>query len=415
MPGNGSAFLKPMRYVLLCLIVAIPLLSNGVGQEEPYWSEAELKVIASLSLAALRDLRPDQSNAVGDNADAAALGKALFSDTRLSANGEVACASCHQAELQFQDGLRVGHGVGDGNRRTMPIAGTAYFPFFFWDGRKDSQWSQALGPMENPVEHGADRTMIVRLVTANYAAEYEALFGAVPALDGFPEHAAPAGSPDAVAAWDLLTDEQRQTINRAYSNIGKAIAAFERTIPPPATRFDDYAAALAANDEALANRIFTTQERNGLKLFVSPSSGPCVSCHSGPQFTDAQFYNVGLAGMTAEADSGRSTSVKVLKDDPFNCLGEFSDAPASACQQLRYMRRQGNDLVAAFKSPSLRGVAQRPPYLHNGSFATLHDVLLHYNEAPAAVYGMTKLTPMKMTEAQLGELEAFLHTLDVLP
>ena len=118
---------------------------------EPGWSAAEAKLIASLSLSALPPLPSDPSNAVGDDPAAAALGRALFFDTRLSGNGKVSCASCHLPERQFQDGTPLATGMGQTNRRTMPIAGTAYSPWLFWDGRKDSQWSQALGPLESLV------------------------------------------------------------------------------------------------------------------------------------------------------------------------------------------------------------------------------------------------------------------------
>ncbi len=316
-------------------------------------------------------------------------------------------------ERQFQDGLRVGHGIADGTRRTMPLAGTAYHPFFFWDGRKDSQWSQALGPLENPVEHGADRTMLVQLIAAHYRTDYVAVFGNLPNLGTLPPHAAPAGSAESVAAWETLTAEQQRDINRAFSNIGKAIAAFERTIPLPSTRFDEFAAALVAGDQSTADKLLTEQERNGLKLFLT--QGDCVRCHGRTQFSDMQFHNIALPGNSEATDSGRKTAVFALRDDPFNCLGEFSDAKEPRnCLEIKLMRVDMPDQVGAFKSPSLRGVAQRPPYMHNGQFATLHDVLVHYNNAPKAEYGTSKLTnPRKLTDQQLDELEAFLRTLNV--
>src|SRR5690606_15553813 len=107
----------------------------------------------SLSIKSLPPLPPDPSNRYGDDPRAAALGHQLFFDTRLSANGKVSCATCHDPGRDFQDGLPLAVGVGTNTRRTMPIAGTAYSPWMFWDGRKDSQWSQALGPLESPVEH----------------------------------------------------------------------------------------------------------------------------------------------------------------------------------------------------------------------------------------------------------------------
>ena len=122
----------------------------------PGWTESELTLVRSLSLEALPPLPADLSNRVADDPRAAELGRALFSDARLSANGEVACATCHLPERQFQDDLPLGRGVGTTARRTMPIAGAAYAPFLFWDGRKDSLWAQALGPLESAVEHGGE-------------------------------------------------------------------------------------------------------------------------------------------------------------------------------------------------------------------------------------------------------------------
>jgi cytochrome c peroxidase len=102
-----------------------------------------------------------------------------------------------------------------------------------------------------------------------------------------------------------------------------------------------------------------------------------------------------------------------LKDDPFNCLGAFSDAKPSACAELKFMETASPDLIGAFRSPSLRGVAQRAPFTHAGQFATLQGVLDHYNGAPAAVFGKSELKPLGLSEKQLSDLEAFLRTLDV--
>ena len=99
----------------------------------------------------------DPSNRVSRNASAVDLGKRLFFDTRLSSTSKVSCATCHLPEREFQDGTPLASGVGTTNRRTMPIIAAAYSPFLFWDGRKDSLWSQALGPLESPVEHGGTR------------------------------------------------------------------------------------------------------------------------------------------------------------------------------------------------------------------------------------------------------------------
>lgn len=389
---------------------AVVSLAVGAAALDADWSAEELKQISALSLASLPALSADPSNRVADNPAAAALGEALFFDSRLSANGAVSCASCHKPGRQFQDDLRLGRGMGEGGRRTMPIAGSAYAPFLFWDGRKDSQWSQALGPLENPAEHGADRTMVVRLVAGAYRAQYEGLFGALPDLVGLPEHAMPNGAEATVAAWQGMTPEQRDGIDLAYANVGKAIAAFERTVVPPPTRFDAFASALSAGDRRLADGIFNAREREGLKLFLG--AGNCVRCHNGPLFTDGAFHNIGLPGEDPVRDRGRRAAVAQLQADPFNCLGRFSDAQASACTELKFMETTSPDLVGAFRSPSLRGVGQRPPFMHAGQFATLRDLLGHYNRAPAAGIGSSELEPLDLPERELEALEAFLRTLD---
>ncbi|MEC9343220.1 MAG: cytochrome-c peroxidase, partial [Pseudomonadota bacterium] len=107
-------------------------------------SGAELEAARNFSLAALQPEPEDPSNRVADLPAAVALGRELFFDTRLSANSAIACASCHRPGDQFQDGLPLALALGRNFRRTMPIAGSQGGPWFFWDGRKDSQWSQAL-------------------------------------------------------------------------------------------------------------------------------------------------------------------------------------------------------------------------------------------------------------------------------
>ena len=416
--AGGKALLKLSvevglrRVATVGMVLALFLVTGTGATDQALWSAKELLGIRTLSISNLPRVPLDPSNAVADDPGAAALGKAFFFDSSFSANGAVSCASCHMPDRQFQDDRPVGLGIAEGDRRTMPLAGTAFHPFLFWDGRKDSLWSQALGPLENPVEHGADRTMVAKLIAANYRAEYEALFGEVPDLGELPAHAAPAGTPEAVAAWSTLTSDQRRSVNLVFANLGKAIEAFERTIPVPRTRFDDYAAALAAKDMATASDILTETERNGLRLFLG--KGGCLQCHLGPQFTDMRFHNIALPDTNAINDSGRSSAAHILKDDPFNCLGEFSDAKLPyQCQPLRTMEIDLPEQVGAFTSPSLRGVAQRPPYMHNGRFATLHDVLVHYSNPPQATFSKSELRPRNLTPQELVELEAFLLTLNV--
>jgi cytochrome c peroxidase len=405
--------LTTQNLVALVLVAFLTVPSVVRATHQHTWGDSALYEIDKLSLANLPALPRDATNRVANDPKAAALGKAIFFDARFSSNGAVSCAFCHKPELQFQDGRRLGLGISEGAFRTMPLIGTAYQPLLFWNGRADSQWSQALGPLENKLEHGGDRTMVARLVVTHYRAEYQAVFGSLPDLAHIPQHASPLGNLEAAASWKSLTPEQQHAINQAFANVGKAIAAFERTIPVPSTRFDDFAAALKARDFARADTIFSASEQNGLRLFVSKAN--CTaSCHTGPLLTDMRFHNIGLPGAGAATDAGHSDGTAMLRNDPFNCLGEFSDsAPPKTCMENKLIRYDQPQNRGAFKAPSLRGVAQRAPYMHDGRFKTLREVLQHYNQAPKATNGTSKLIPLSLSEQQLADLEAFLLTLNV--
>ena len=372
----------------------------------PDWTVEEQSLIASLSLAELGAVPPDPSNRVADDPRAIDLGRTIFSDTRFSADETVSCASCHLPDRQFQDDLPLGRGVGTTARRTMPIAGMAYSPFLFWDGRKDSLWSQALGPMESPVEHGGDRTQYAHLVAKAYRAPYEALFGALPKLDHLPRRAGPiADHPEVAAAWQAMSEQDRHAVSEVFANIGKSIAAFERTIQPVPTRFDAYVAALPSGT---AGDILADDEVAGLRLFIG--KGECVNCHNGPLLSDSHFHNTGIAA----ADVGRAAGAVLVRDDPFNCLGEFSDAAPEDCAELQFMAVGGPDEPGAFKTPSLRGAATRAPYMHAGQIATLDGVLRHYQTAPEAQVGHSELRPLHMSDIELRQIAAFLATLEPL-
>lgn len=373
-------------------------------------TDEEKKQVLSLSLAALKPLPANPGNKYADDPLAADFGKALFFDTDFSGNGAVACATCHKAESAFQDGLPRAKGVGTTDRRTMPLAGAAYSPWQFWDGRKDSLWSQALGPMEDAREHGGTRTLYAHLVARKFRDRYEAIFGPLPDLTGLPESAGPNGTEAERSAWAALDEGRRDAISRVYANLGKAIAAFERTIPPAETRFDRFAKAVADGRAPEGDAAFSDLEIEGLKLFVG--SANCIQCHNGPRFTDDHFHNTGVPQAAGVAeDHGRAQAVPQLVADPFNCEGPYSDA-AGKCDELRFMIREGEELERAFKTPSLRGVASRAPYMHSGQIATLEDVVAHYSAAPAAPSGHSEIEPIVLTDRGRAALVAFLKTLE---
>lgn len=398
------------RFPLLLLLPALYLSFMLAACSGGEWSEAEIDVLESMWIGSLEPLPPDPSNAVADDPRAVALGHRLFFDTRFSINGQVSCGACHLPEAGFQDGLALGRGVGVTTRRTMPVAGTAYSPWLFWDGRKDSQWSQALAPLESAVEHGGDRTFYAHLVAEHYREEYEALFGPLPDLSGYPEHAGPVQNAQWAAAWEAMAPEQQATISGIFANMGKAIAAYERQLQFGPSPFDTYVAALLAQDEAQAAAILTADEVAGLRLFIGDAH--CTDCHSGPLLTNNDFHNTGVpAASGLPEDLGRAQGVLQVVEDEFNCLGPYSDATSQQCTELRFLKTEGHELERQFKPPSLRNVAERAPFMHAGQFATLEAVVAHYNAAPAAPRGHSELEPLGLSDRELAQLVAFLQTL----
>ena len=356
---------------------------------QPDWTDHELRLMDSLWIANLPPLPADPSNAVADDPRAARLGHRLFFDPRLSANGEFACASCHQPDLGFTDGRFTGQALGKSGRNTPSIVGTAYSPWLYWDGRKDSQWSQALSPLEDPSEQGSNRVSLARLVSGDpeYRRSYTSLFGALPDLSDhsrFPGAAGPiAGSP-LTAAWDAMNAADRHAVTRVFVNVGKAIAAYERLLMPGHSRFDRYVEAVSGGNESLARTILTADEATGLRLFIGKAR--CTECHNGPLFTNNEFHNTGIMSVPGETpDRGRIDGIRQVRTDPFNCLGAYSDDPLKDCAELRFART-GAEVVGALRTPSLRNLAVTAPYSHKGQTPTIEANTAALRSRPAGSY-----------------------------
>lgn len=401
---------KPYLPVVLLLGGYFLFLGACTSVLPTRWSDEELARLKNLWIGSLPPLPQDPSNQYADTLAAATLGQKLFFDTRFSSNGKVACATCHLPEKQFQDGIPLANGVGTTTRRTMTIAGTAYSPWLFWDGRKDSQWAQALGPLENPVEHGGNRTFYAHLIAEFYAEEYTALFGPLPDLSQLPRNAGPIAGSEAGENWEAMSADDREAVTRIYVNIGKSIAAYERRLNPGESRFDEYVQAVLNNDPA-ADDILTPDELAGLKLFIGEAN--CTNCHNGPLFTNNDFHNTGIPAVAGlPEDTGRSSGAQQVLADEFNCLSAYSDARPDQCSELNFLVIDEHQQERQYKPPSLRNVAGRGPFMHAGQFATLEDVLNHYNTAPEAPGGHSELEPLNLTEKQIAQIIGFLKTLD---
>lgn len=246
-------------FCFLALMVVVILVGCG----KPDFSDAEKKTIASLALSRLPPLKPDTTNRFADVPAAAALGSTLFFDLGMSRDGTVSCSTCHKIDRQFQDDLPQAVGVGHTNRRTMPLAGVARDPWFFWDGRRDSLWAQALTPLENPLEQAGNRAAYAHYIKARFGERYERIFGPLPDFSGMPLNASPLGNDAEKAAWNAMSGAQRDAINGVFANIGKAIAAFERSIEPAPTRFDRFALDLATGAEPKGDAVFPRRRSLG--------------------------------------------------------------------------------------------------------------------------------------------------------
>lgn len=382
------------------------------------WSAGERQLLASLFFAPTIRPPSSPSNRVADNPDAAHFGKLLFFDQRLSTDGTMSCASCHQPDRYFTDGKPRGVGVRRAGRNTPTVVGAAYLSWLYWDGRRDSLWSQALVPFEAADEMGSSRLAVIRIVGSDedYRPLYESLFGEFPddvLSADLPLHAGPLGDTETRAAWQRIDSGLAQQINTVYTNIGKAIAAYERALSVPLSRFDRYVSAVLAGDRE-ADTLFDSDESAGLELFLDAERTHCLRCHNGPWFTNGGFHNIGTGRFAGpELDFGRVFGLRSVIMDEFNCLGSYSDAKPEECSELRFLNRNSHvPLEGAFKVPSLRNIEATAPYMHDGRFTDLKSVIEFYRKPPDnSQGGGHELQPLDISDAEARQLVAFLKTL----
>jgi len=296
------------------------------------------------------------------------LGEKLFHDPRLSRSGQIACASCHDRDLGWADGRAVsfGHDRLKGRRNAPSIENSAFWQMLFWDGREASLEEQALMPILDPVEMNFSIEELEQRLNQNevYKAEFKKVFNA-----------------DRVKATD----------------IAKALATYQRTILSRSSDFDYFLQSSKQKNEKAKlafSKKLSDQALWGLHLFRTKAR--CMNCHSGPLFSDNKFHNLGLTWYKRE-----------LED-----LGRFK------------VTKQPDD-VGKFKTPSLRGVMNTKPWMHNGSFANMEGILNVYN---AGGFKFTKdpndemspvtsklLKPLNLNYEEMKALEAFLHSITASP
>ncbi|MEQ8234002.1 MAG: cytochrome c peroxidase [Gammaproteobacteria bacterium] len=276
------------------------------------------------------------------------LGNALYFDTRLSADGTIACASCHVPAVGGDDGRRVSLGVGGapGTRNAPTVLNAAFFSAQFWDGRAASLEAQALGPMVNPVEMG-------NLSHAEVTAMLESIAGYRPLFDA----AFGAGTP--------ITIE----------NVAKAIAAFERTLLTPDSPFDRY-----VNGDTSA---LTATQIAGMNRFAGIG---CTDCHAGAHFAGPPQPD---GTPFLQRFPRYTTSSYVAQYDLLADTGRFQVTGVPSDRHK-------------YKVPSLRNVALTAPYFHNGAVATLPEAV--------RVIAQVQLD-LTLDDDAVAELVAFLEAL----
>jgi cytochrome c peroxidase len=203
-------------------------------------------------------------------------------------------------------------------------------------------------------------------------------------------------------------------VTRTFVQVGKALAAYEATLRPAPTRFDQFVGELAAGDaRAAANRL-TPAEQRGLRLFISNERAACLNCHNSPLLSNGGFHDIGTnLGQQANTELGQMLGATLMAVAEFRCGGDHSDALAEQCELARF---QGDEAAGhgrgAFKVPSLRGVARTAPFMHDGRFEDLTAVLRHYRSPPLpSVPGAHELRPLKLSDRDIDDLIRFLQTL----
>jgi cytochrome c peroxidase len=310
-----------------------------------------------------------------------ALGKRLYEDKRFSGDGTVSCATCHDPAKGFGDGKPVAEGIRSqkGTRNAPTVINAAYYTSQFWDGRRATLEEQAKDPFTNPIEHGlTSHEPILQTIRgdATYPAEFRAVFGIAP---------------------------QQLTID----HVVKAIAAFERTVVAGDSPFDRYQ--YGGDQGAISEAA-----KRGLALYRVKAR--CQDCHAIGQtdatFTDNKFHNVGV-GFKRIGDrylqvantyrkarqAGKEIDKSVLTDAEASELGQFA------------VTLKPSD-IGRFKTSTLRNVAVTGPYMHDGSIATLAEVIELYDKGGEQnPFLDSGIRPLNLTPQEKADLVDFLKTL----
>jgi cytochrome c peroxidase len=313
-------------------------------------------------------------------ADKIALGQKLFFDGRLSADGTVACSSCHDPARAFTDGRRVSIGIKGriGQRNAPTILNALYNRTQFWDGRAESLEQQAAFPIVNPSEMGQPNL-------------------------------------DAAVARIAGVREYRKAFERVFrgppngSSLLRAIASYERAEISFDAPFDRFIAGEKNAIDASAKR--------GWALFNG--RGRCTACHAVTRgqpdittFTDHSFHNIGVVMVRANTVAMAREAEQVVAPGDMGAVDRTAIQSDLSLLGRFLVSRQDAD-IGAFKTPNLRNLLMTAPYFHDGSHPTLWDVVDHYNKGGDLndPFLDADMRPLALKEADIDDLVAFLASL----
>jgi cytochrome c peroxidase len=366
----------------------------GCDAEAPQigsWTSQESAIACSMS--PLPELPASPTNAFADDPGAAILGQKfyfeqdwagpLLEDNALGTAGTeglVSCHVCHDTETFASIDPR-GVGTGLHPRHAPGSVNAAFFDQagFTWRGRFDVMWALPRVVFEAGPIFNTSRLRVAHVVFEQYREEYDAVFTSTPLpdlsdLDRFPPEGRPKGNPeDPDGPWEGMTEADQQAVNLVIANVGKALEAYQRLLVSRNSAFDRF---VAGDTEALSE-----SAQRGFQLFVGKAS--CVQCHSGPLFSDQSYRNLGLE--PTDGDQGRYDVVGAIAGDPWNGAGSFSDDAGHGQEFLDAVEPQTEDLRGRFRVPSVRDAARSAPYMHNGSIATLDELIDFYDEGGSDV------------------------------
>jgi len=329
---------------------------------------------------------PDPSNRASGAPQAIELGERLFFEPRLSASGKVLCATCHAPFRGWQDSRARAFGLVEVERNTPSLLNVRYQRWFGWDGAGDSLWAQSIRPILDPREMGGSQRQAAALVRgdAELACRFEKVFGA-----------------------PLPADDEAVVVG-----VGKALAAFQESLVTGRTPFDDFRDALVRSDFS-SMKNYPSAAQRGLRIFIG--KGNCSVCHFGPNFSNGEFHDTGVPFFAAGGvDPGRHGGIRRLRSNRFNLMGTYNDdQTGSSAVKSKHVSLEHRNF-GEFKVPSLRNVALTAPYMHNGSLATLADVVRHYSElSPDRLHSegeVLLLKPLRLSVQESADLVAFLES-----